>query len=212
LPNAWAIYLLLPLPWVALALSLARPDLFRLSWMGKEDGPETLALLMFAPALALAYYAADEFALTRWGPAMRLCLLYAVIGSAGITGLAILCCRRLRASGAQIALFAVVMTFYAGAAAQVANVWLDQAEPQVYRLPIISARSEFHSRTEGPWHFTLGAWGPRFSSEEYDVEESLYRRAKAGQIVCILDHPGRLGMAWFEVDACRGRGRTLGAQ
>ena len=211
IPNAWAIYLLLPLPWAALALSVGRPDLFSIDWNHKDGEHETLALLMFGPALALAYYAANEFVLTQWGPAMQLCLLYALIGSAVMTGLAVLCCRRLRESSAAMIILAIVMIFYAGATAQIVNAWLDRAEPNVYRLPIISARSEFHSRTDGRWYFTLGAWGPRTSNQEYQVERSPYQGAKAGQIGCIFDPPGLLGMAWYEVEACRGRGRTPGA-
>jgi len=210
-PNTWAMVLLLPLPWAALALPAARPDLFSISWTDREDGHETLALLMFGPALALPYYAFDEFTLTQWGPALRLCLLYGLIGSAAITGLAVLCCRRLRAHGAEMVVLALGMGFYAGAAALTADVWLDRAEPEVYRLPIISARAETHSHSTGPWYFTLGAWGPRGAQEEYAVEHALYQGAKAGQIVCIVNHPGRLGMAWHEVEACHGRGTAPGA-
>jgi hypothetical protein len=121
-PNTWAMVLLLPLPWLALLLSAARPDLFSIGWTDRKDGPETLALLMFGPALALAYYAVDEFTLTQRGPALRLCLLYALAGSAVLTGLAVLCCRRLRARGAEIVLLALGLMFYGGAAALIADV------------------------------------------------------------------------------------------
>jgi hypothetical protein len=68
-----------------------------------------------------------------------------------------------------------------------------------------------HTHSTGPWYFTLGPWGPRGANEEYTVEHTLYNGAKPGQIVCIVDHPGRLSMAWHEVEACHGRGRAPGA-
>jgi hypothetical protein len=82
-----------------------------------------------------------------------------------------------------------------------ANALLDRSRPSVLRGQILDKRISYDRATT--YRFRLAPWGPLGAPKEVSVPQELYDRLEPGKEACLLLHDGALGMAWFNVMACR---------
>lgn len=85
---------------------------------------------------------------------------------------------------------------YAFGCMSILNGMLPQAPPSQFEGAILS--KHIGGGRSQPRVFDLGPWGP-FSGGEVEGTLIMYDRLDAGDSVCMLLHPGGLGLAWWEI-------------
>jgi len=195
-PYSLAMGLLIVLPWLALLVlthwrrnavdsedTAARPDLFL---------PLTL------PGCILGLRAVlDVQMLAGW---------VAFVAAAVIALVMALVIRRAQGERQiplwlHLLLFIPLMGFYGYGATVLANKLLDRAPPKMY-LTFVYDRSVSRISRHIERDLRLGPWGPRKAPENVEVPRRVFDAVKADDSVCVMLHPGALGIAWFEVEPC----------
>jgi hypothetical protein len=102
---------------------------------------------------------------------------------------------------------AVIGGLYGYGAAVVADVQLDPAPATPIQAPVLE-KYVTHSKSSTNYHVRLPPWGPRTRPDSVDVSRSTYFELQVGDPLCILEHPGALGLAWFTTGVCQAAGPT----
>jgi hypothetical protein len=78
----------------------------------------------------------------------------------------------------------------------------DTAPWQVFQ-PIVQSKSMSWGGRGGPhYYLVLGPWGPVDHTTNVGVNGRAYYQAQAGGSMCVVLHPGALGVAWYQVGTC----------
>ena len=85
------------------------------------------------------------------------------------------------------------------AAAVLADVAFDRGRPATYATAIADKHVS-HGRST-TYTLDLAAVGER-PGESVSVGADAYDRAQIGDPICVVDHAGAIGLAWFEIQAC----------
>jgi hypothetical protein len=195
-PYPLAMGLLAILPWLAILISAH----WRRSPGGGGDNasqPDLLLPLMLPGCILGLRAVLDVQVLAGWLP---------FLPAAVIALLMTLVIRRAQ-SERQIALwlylliFIPVTAFYGYGSTVLANKILDQAPPKMY-LTFVYDRSVNKISRHIERDLRLGPWGPRRAAANVEVPRRVFDAVKVDDSVCVLLHPGALGIAWFEVEPC----------
>jgi len=194
-PYPLVMVLLALLPWLAILVS-AR---WRRSPGGAEDSPRPdLFVPMMLPGCILGLRAVlDVQILAGWVP---------FLAAAVIAILMALVIRRVQGERQiplwlYLLLFIPVMGFYGYGATVLANKLFDQAPPKMY-LTFVYDRSVNKISRHIERDLRLGPWGPRKAAANVEVPRRVFDAVRVDDSVCVLLHPGALGIAWFEVEPC----------
>jgi hypothetical protein len=187
----------LALPLASLGLVLLWPSLFDKPFMGRGLNP-----LVAAPAITLSLSSLDlDRALIHPSQALTAGALGMVCGGV-IAGIVI--ARQPRLSGRlQFGVtVAATAAVYAYSALFVVDLNADGSRPTLLRV-ILAGKHEAAGRN-GPKSqiFDLPAWGPAIESTSVVVDQPTYDAVQPGEPVCVLLHPGTVGIAWYQVRVC----------
>jgi hypothetical protein len=197
-PFWFGIGVLLAMPWVALILVRAFPNLFGIDDIGRSKDRADLAILMLIPGLGLichAYVTVNPF---HWG----LVVAYGVVGGVAMTGAAALASPAVRKSLNARVGYLVTMSFYGGALAVFGTIWFDSAAPQIFTRPVLEKRFNSIGKYTAVHYVKVGSWGPYTEPAEVEVTRNFDETHKVGEPVCIYLHPGALGLSWYTAGDC----------
>jgi hypothetical protein len=76
----------------------------------------------------------------------------------------------------------------------------DRAQPKVYPAPVLAKHIE-PGRRGDHYVLDLGPWALHAQGEQLE-NRALFRRVREGDSICMVIHPGALGMAWMERVPC----------
>lgn len=196
-PYAVMIVVLGSLPWIAFALARLWPRRFVIRDLGISGSRIELSSLPIAASIGLLQRAIFDASLVDpW-----LILLPGVVGLAVLLACAAWASEELR-DREMLIMYALLLCGYPAGFFALANAEFDHGQPRIYEVRVQEKR---HTSGRGSTdYFKVSAWGPRAGGEEVSVSSSLYGNTSVGDMVCIRDHVGALGMEWYEV---RARGR-----
>jgi hypothetical protein len=204
---AYAIFIFHDLYPLALAMVVTAPiiawGLVRWSnelivWFGTSRAKPQVGLGAVAPTLALGFGALFHNALYAIWP------LAGVAAALGLIVAALIYFIQGQAPEAR------APAIFAGAASAaallgivaVSDQTLDTAKPSIYRLRVLDEHVS-HGKSNS-YYLTLPAW-PRRQGGDVEVDYDTYHAVNTGDLVCITDHPGALGLPWFAVAICPGQ-------
>lgn len=193
IPYDLNLYILMGLPVLCLiAASLSQGRLA----ITEDDtsGRVSLFGMAYIPIAILLMLAIANLNLVDW------LIPIAAATAAGllITGLVIIVERRFRW---QTTFWTIIIcSFYAWSTGILLNERLDYEKPRIERVQIIDKR--ISSGTSPDHYLSLSPWG-RFSNEEYEVTQELYKSVKSGGKVCIRIYPGALGWEYYYIRSCQ---------
>lgn len=195
-PYAVVIWILLALPFAALAAAAPFPGLIRFNGPAKGAYP-TLSPAIGLAALGLALRSSidrDILAWSRfWAPfAIISLLLFASI---------LFRFPEIRAKPRSAFLPFLLAAAYGYGAAISYNCLQDHAPGRKYRAEVESKRVT-HGKTTS-YYLELSPWGPRKESKEVTVSSSMYDRTRQGDSVDVRLRNGALGIPWFTVAPSR---------
>lgn len=194
-PYAAAVLSAALLPWAAILLAAKSGGLYRLDTQRNDVRPN-LAAAVFLPGLVLLMRAAQDVGVLDWQRA----LIYAALVAIVLCWAALMSDATLRARRpAALALLAFSCSYGYGAVV-LGNAGLDHAPGKEYRVCVLGRHVSRGRSTS--YYLTLSSWGPRSEPKDVSVSRSLYQRTPAGGIVCVLQGPGALDIAWYVVRAC----------
>jgi hypothetical protein len=98
---------------------------------------------------------------------------------------------------------AVIGALYAYGALFVVDINLDGSPASVVRVAF-AGKHEEQGKSGAAHYLDLPAWSPRAKATSVAVARATYDSVHLGDIVCILLHPGALGIAWYEVPVTPG--------
>ncbi|WP_130620839.1 PH domain-containing protein [Dyella amyloliquefaciens] len=188
------------MPWLAIGLSWAKPNLFQLDGKQRDVRPN-LATLLIMPPLVLAMRALfdvhviDIKQLLLWGSllGMPLCLAVVMAPKAASS-----------TTPKPWALPLVMLPFMAaygvGLLALVDTMW-DDAPVQVFQTSI-TGKHVSHGRST-TYEVYLAPWGDTIDDDSVMVSRAYFDAVNQGDMVCVRLHPGRFGLRWMQLGSCR---------
>ena len=81
------------------------------------------------------------------------------------------------------------------------NIALDQSVPKITQVQTLEKRVSHGKSTS--YYLTLSGWS-RHAGDEFDVDYDLYDAIAVGDPVCVTDHPGAIGLPWYQLGLCKG--------
>jgi len=81
------------------------------------------------------------------------------------------------------------------------NSLADSLAPQRYPVTVVSKYIHRGSKSTSR-HLVLEPWGPVTARSDITVPADMYSSTQPGDTVCVLLHPGALGVEWYEITAC----------
>ena len=184
----------LVLPMASLSLVLLRPELFDKPFFGRGLNP-----LIAAPAVALCT-CSFTLDVTLVDPSQA--FVAAAVGCAcGVAISGMVVARQPRLAGRlQFGVtVAVIGALYAYGALLVVDINADGSPARLVHVPLMGKHVEQGSKGGSSQVFDLPAWGPGTEPRSVVVDQSTYDALQPGDSVCLLLHPGTLGVAWYEV-------------
>ena len=197
-PTEWSIMAGLVVPLVAVGTLWWYPRLLRLDG-SDENGYPTVMLAIGAPIAGLWISSYSYYEVLAHGPlwpfvaAVALLLLLLLVGGSR---------RFLRQPDLNFTLASLVLAvvlLYSYIACAMANVAYDTSAGQVFNTRVLS-RSMSHSKYQDFYTLKLSAWGPVATANESSVSYHVYKHAEEAAGVCVVVHPGFLGMPWYRVE------------
>lgn len=185
-PRALVLMSLMTLPLLAMLiyrLRLARDDADRVGWRQVNLLLPTVML-----TVALLVRAMDERVID-----LKPALLPAL--AAGCA-LAWLC--RVGPGWSSLAIGSAIMSLYALGAIHVSNSLFDTRAPAAYLADI---DKQYREGGRVPRHRLVVTPTPARKGRGIAVSADLYRQVEPGDKVCVLLHPGALGLPWYAVEA-----------
>ncbi|HET6554077.1 MAG TPA: hypothetical protein VFG49_11125 [Dyella sp.] len=199
-PYAAVVACAAVLPWVAIVLSWAKPNLYQLD--GKQsDVRPNVAVLLIMPPMVLALRAlldvhiVDLQPLFLWGAVLGLPLCLAVVLTPKTST---------PASKKPWVLPLVMLPFVAaygvGLLAIVDTMW-DEAPAQVFQTSI-SGKHVSHGKST-TYEVYLAPWNDTIHEDSITVSRSYFDAVNKGDAVCVRLHPGKFGLRWMQLGSCR---------
>jgi hypothetical protein len=194
-PYALALTAVAALPWIALALCRQYRGLYAIDNPRRDDPRGDLTLMLAVPGGVLAMRALIDSHLALVGPVFlpALALWAAMVWCAHSLGPGWRSWRKLP-------LLIFVLFPYAPSTIALADQVFDFRAPLPERVRVLGKRV---STGKGAMHYLrVVPWGLRSRPNEIEVKRDLYDATTVGASVCLLVHPGALGMPWYEVGEC----------
>jgi hypothetical protein len=185
------VWLLVALPWIALALALFGGKSFPVM-AGKYGG---LWFALLTPPVMLLVHTIHGHQLIDWTDILVPSGIVAVAGSA----LTLVLARGRFDLGLEIALVVIGWVVYSGSVYLIANRELDRGQPEVY-----TARVEQSHVTRRPsrCRVILSVQGPLLDRDWVTADHELCRGGREQFEACIYRWPGALGAPRFDVRRC----------
>ncbi len=188
------------LPWVAIALSWARPNLFQLD--GKQgDVRPNLATLLIMPPLVLAMRALfdvnviDLKQLFLGGFVLGLPLCLAVVMAPKVAS-----STAKKAWVLPLVMLPFMTAYGVGLLALVDMMW-DDAPVQVFPTSITGKHVSHGKSTT--YEVYLAPWGESHEEDSVRVSRAYFDAVNRGDRVCVRLHPGKFGLRWMQLGSCR---------
>jgi len=205
------------------------------AWVSQDRTPAVAAsaVLLAVPlaAVGLALLDPARFEVGRWRPALNVVvvvpfvgLLVAnlgrgqllsatlAIGAAAIGALIALAigwsvrqAPGLRGPRALMGLLALCGAAYGWGATTVIDVQFDLSTGQITPVQVLDKHTSYSRQSTNYW-LGLPPWGPRASPAALQVDRDTFDATVIGGHVCIITHPGTLGMAWYAARYCPAAG------
>ncbi len=105
-----------------------------------------------------------------------------------------------RAHLGKLALIALLLAAYPAGSIAIANSLFDGNESKAYRVEVLQQRQTVGKGATQ--YFKVPAWGPYEDVNEIRVSRDLYLHTDVGQVICVLRHPGALGLEWYSAHSC----------
>jgi hypothetical protein len=194
-PYRVVVFVLVAMPWLALALAMRYRGLFRVDQKQNDPHP-SIALPFLFPGLVLAIRVLYDLHMIGWQKPLVVALFIDLL----------LCATAMKldstlAAKKQIILLFLISIGYGFGAGLEANALLDRSPAQIYEAKVLSKRISRGKTTT--YHLTLSAWGPLTHNDEVTVFRDFYESLQAGDTACVVSHQGALGMPWYVVRYCR---------
>ena len=111
--------------------------------------------------------------------------------------------RKARSQGlAVMAIIAVFSIAWAFSAVATADVLLDPSAGRAYTVAVSDRHANYGGRGGPTYSVDLAPWGPLTWRQNLEGQ-TIYDAVRIGQTVCMREHPGLLGLTWFEVEGLR---------
>ena len=181
------------LPWLALWLCWKYKGSFSVDDLGRNSVRADLTIMLVMPGAILAIRALTDVQLINATKLIAPTVIGLLIMLASITWIAPV----YRTNLLKLTLVALLLFAYPASSIAIANTLFDQNEPETYRLQVLQKR---HTSGKGASQYlSVPAWGPHIEANEVQVPRDLYRQTEIGQTICVLRHPGALGLEWYSV-------------
>jgi hypothetical protein len=102
---------------------------------------------------------------------------------------------------AMMILLAVFGGLYGYGAAVLADVQFDTSPTTVIQVQVVD-KFVGHDRSSTSYHLHLAPWGGRTATNEVQVSHAAYDKLAPGDMACIFQRQGALGLAWFTAHTC----------
>jgi hypothetical protein len=185
---------ILIIPLIVLAMVLASPASFE-SGGGARRGVNGLIALPFVALLFSNLYHAQ---MDPWQPALPAALAAVVVLPLAWN---IRNAPGLSSPLGMLTVVTVCAALYGYGATSVIDIQLDFSPGAVTPVQILD-KHETHGRRSHSYYLSLPAWGPRTGPNAIEVSAATYGALNIGDSVCVTQHPGALGLAWFTSGLC----------
>lgn len=193
-PYAALIWLLLCLPFAAIAAAAPFPGLIRFSGPPKGAYP-ILSPVIGTAALGLALRAMMDRDILEWG---RFWTPFAIVSA--LLFASVLFRFPETRSKPRDGLFLLLFSALYGYGATIGyNCVQDRSPFREYRAEVEAKRVSHGKHTS--YYLTLSPWGPRTVPEEVSVASEIYDRVGRNDSVSVWMRSGALGIPWFTVTA-----------
>ncbi len=183
------------LPWIALWLCWKYKGLFSVDDPGRNSVRADLTAMVLMPGAVLAIRALAD---VRLIDATTL-IVPTLVGLGFMLACVAWIAPVYRTNLLKLTLITLLLFAYPASSIAIANALFDQSAPDTYRLQVLQKR---HTSGKGAsQYFKVPAWGPYTGTNEVQVARDLYHQTETGQTVCVLRHPGALGLEWYSVRA-----------
>jgi len=192
--GALAAMVILTIPLVVLAMVLASPASFE-SGGGARRGVNGLIALPFVALLFSNLYHAQ---IDPYWPALPAALAAVVVLPLAWN------IRNAPGLASPLVMLSVVTAcaaLYGYGATSVIDIQLDFSPGAVTPASVLDKHETYGRHSHG-YYLSLPAWGPRTGPNSIEVSAGTYGALNIGDTVCITQHPGALGLAWFTSGLC----------
>jgi hypothetical protein len=195
-PNVrWLNLVVVAGPFCAFALAFLKRDTFALYNCGESSRPRRAVpwalFLMPAPLYYVLTYPSEHLTFSNsWETVIKLGLL----GGTVLTGLIWLCTRDAKMRMGVFAGLFILLSLDFGGALCVLDLDFDQAQGSIFRTQVALKPS----RRESPSRVLLLSHG----ADYYEVSDKFYNNLDVGDPICIVSHPGALGIKWQNLTVC----------
>jgi hypothetical protein len=165
----------------------------------RGSGRPDLTLLLISPGFVLMVRALRDVQILDW---QRL-IPWAVLVALTLMGGVIWALPAVREKLGMAVLTLVLVLAYGFGVTSLANALLDGTRGSNYPATVYG-KYVTSGRNRTPT-MRLGAWGPRAAVEDVTVPWDVYRSTNIGEKVCVLSHPGALGVPWYRIATCQPR-------
>jgi hypothetical protein len=194
-PYHLVVFLLVLLPWVALAITARSGGLFRID-SKKNDPHPNVALPFIMPGLLLMLRVTTDMKLLDWrGPLYLSVALACILGTAAVIADRSLGKRRSTA----VLLFVLSISYGYGASME-ANALLDHSVTSIYHARVTGKHISSGRHTS--YNLYLAPWGPKQDRDVVSVSRLFYDSVRPGDDVCLALHDGFMHMPWSTVHPC----------
>jgi hypothetical protein len=207
-PNSPAVLVLqlkppaarrIKLPWIALWIVAREPGIYGFNAPRNSARPD-LTVLLISPGFLLMGRALMDVQILDW---QRL-LWWAVLVTICLAGAIVRALPAVREKPGPAVLTLLLLGAYGYGACALGNALLDRFPATSYTAQVYG-KHVTGGRQRTP-EIRLGPWGPRKAAADVAVRWELYRGLRIGETVCVLVHPGALGVPWYRVARCQSGG------
>ncbi len=201
LSLAWALWFPLPydvmvmtisiVPWIAFGLCWVSGRSFTLEDSGNNSLRADLTLPLIMPGFILSLRALQDIHLLDWTGLILPSVLLSMILACLVAWLTPV----LRKKFGRLVMLLVMLIPYPASLISIANVRLDQAQPDFFRVNVLNKRVT--TGKGASQYFTVSSWGPNQGSSDIQVGRDFYQKHEIGASICIPLYAGALGLEWY---------------
>lgn len=197
-PTPFVIAVLIPWPWLALALVAGWPEVFTVYDLRSYQKRIELGLAFVFPGLALAMRAVLDLHVVRWQEPLALTIVFTLLlWFPAMKADAVVRNRR----GRIVGLIGICAVYGYGAGMEL-NALLDRSPAVTYSVHVTDKHASYSHRGPSAYYLHLEPWGPKVGSGDVLVPYALYANTQIGDSVCVELKPGLLHVAWYVLKKC----------
>lgn len=195
----------LALPWLAIGLAWRFGSALSVGENEETSVRGDLFPALFMPAIGLVIIALKMSNLEDWPKIITPALVITVVMLALVAWSA----PKMSSNLARLAVMSLFFAIYAASTLAITNVYFDKAAPNDVVLEV-SGKFSRDSRSGTHYYLLVLPWGTTKPAQEVNVNAEFYQFIQPGQEVCIHNHPGALGLPWYEVAEASNCSRPFG--